>query len=595
MRRDARGIDPAGAETTPPAPPLQALAREQAEQIDALQMQQRDLARRAAELEHELQALRRSSSWRLTAPLRALAQGLRWLAAGHGRVLAREVVRGVAQARARHGLAGMLARLPHYMGRLSQVVARARRQAELPAAPRGAHADVGAARRSAAVPATAPRLHPEIVPGIEQSTPIAATVSVVIPTLNAGPEFAHLLRKLRGQQGVAGVEIVVVDSGSNDHTVALARAAGAVLVQIAPADFSHSGARNLGAESASGSHLLFMVQDAYPIGERWLQGLLRYLLDYEGEGMVALSCTEYCRDDADMMYECSIATHYGFLGCKEFDRVGHLQGMDQESLRAMGQLSDVACLIPRSRFLQYRYRGEFAEDLDLGVRLIQDGHRIAMLASVKVIHSHLRSSHYYLKRTFVDITFLVGVFPDFALPPVESAAGLVRGAAHVARLVSAFVLQLPGLPPGLATHELAAQWLESVRRAGLDMAPLLPASLELGDARVDAVLRNLVRAADLANGGGVAAMLDAATRRSAQYFVDDFAMRFGHFNRYALAGYPGDDARLRHEWAGAAAKTFAASLGFTLAVLYLDRRSRPEGDADKRWLQALAAQLTSGV
>lgn len=427
---------------------------------------------------------------------------------------------------------------------------------------------------------------------------IEATVSIIIPTLNAGAEFAYLLRKLRTQAGVRRIEIVIVDSGSTDATVAMAQAAGATVVEIAPAEFSHSGSRNLGADSATGDHVLFMVQDAYPIGERWVYGLLRYLLDHEHEGLVALSCTEYCRDDSDMMYECSIATHYGFLGCKELDRIGVFRGADEESLRAMGQLSDVACLIPRARFLQYRYRGNFAEDLDLGVRLIQDGHRVAMLASVKVIHSHNRSSHYYLKRTFVDIKFLVGVFPDFKLPACDSAEGLVAGAAHVAGCLSRWVSRVLAQGAGGSVHQAASDWLTALRETPFDVSrpsPALPPTLQLGDARVEAVLRDLLQAVAQLPAAGDHPERAKRAALSAQYFIDDFVMRFAHFNRYAAPIYQGEDARLLREWTDAAGKTFAASMGFTLAVLFLDRRGRPEADAERQWLDRVAAQLTAGV
>ena len=48
---------------------------------------------------------------------------------------------------------------------------------------------------------------------------ISNSISVVIPTLNAGPEFRSLLQKLRQQKGIGDVEIIVVDSGSRDDTV----------------------------------------------------------------------------------------------------------------------------------------------------------------------------------------------------------------------------------------------------------------------------------------------------------------------------------------------------------------------------------------
>ncbi len=57
-------------------------------------------------------------------------------------------------------------------------------------------------------------------------------VVMVIPTYNAGPEFYWLLRKLQGQQGLEGVEVVVVDSGSSDGTDTLAEEFGCKGIRV---------------------------------------------------------------------------------------------------------------------------------------------------------------------------------------------------------------------------------------------------------------------------------------------------------------------------------------------------------------------------
>jgi O-antigen biosynthesis protein len=557
-------------------------------EVEQLHLQLQREQRRAAEFEAQLAAMHRSTSWRITKPVRGLGQCLRWLRSGRAvgdlRVLGPRLL-----AALRHrGLVGVLRRLPLYLRNLPKMLRTAQRLS----AADGAPCPVPVA--GPAVDPVPPRLHPELLNLDALAALPEATVSVIIPTLNAGPEFVYLLRKLRTQTQVGQVEIVVVDSGSTDGTVAAARAAGARVLEIPPEQFSHSGARNLGAEHAQGDHLLFMVQDAYPLGERWLFGLLRYLKDHEPLGLVAVSCSEYCRDDSDMMYECSIATHYHFLGCKSHDRIGEFRGADHESLRVMGQLSNVACLIPRNRFQQYRFRGAFAEDLDLGVRLIRDGLRIAMLASVKVIHSHNRMAHYYLKRTFVSVTFLADAFDDFVLPPCPSAAGLVAGVVHVAQHVSAWLQAVPHMGAGAngmadATDEwLATLGRQTVRRAGSTEV------LALGDQRVSALVAELASAANRHGSNadhGVASAFDSAAR----FFVDDFIMRFNHFNRYAAPIHDGAADRHRQAWADAAGKSFATSLGYALAVLCRDRRNRPAADDERRWLDDVALRLSAGV
>ncbi len=86
------------------------------------------------------------------------------------------------------------------------------------------------------------------------------------------------------------------------------------MVEIQPSEFSHSYARNRGADAATGDYLLFMVQDAYPIGNFWMVGIIEFLKSHQSEGLIAASCAEYSRTDSDVMYDSMINTHYKFLG-----------------------------------------------------------------------------------------------------------------------------------------------------------------------------------------------------------------------------------------------------------------------------------------
>lgn len=538
-----------------------------------------DHLRQIDRLNGQIAALLASTSWRMTRPLRALGSAWAGWRGGRWQTTARNGAFLALSSWRRHGALGVLRRLPHYLRSVPRYV----RELSHPRAAPGTNPFAAVAPTGAVV-----RLHPEIA-GASES--IDATVSVVIPALNGGDELQSLIRKLLGQQALRGVEVVVVDSGSNDGTPERSGASGARVVCIPPADFSHSHARNLGAEHATGDYLLFMVQDAFPIGDLWLYGMLRWLLDHREQGVVAASCAEYCRSDSDAMYDCMVNTHYQFLGCLDHDRIGHHVGDDHMSLRSMGQLSDVACLIPRDLFMVHRYRGDYAEDLDLGIRLIRAGHRIAMLASVKVIHSHNRPAWYYLKRSFVDVIFLVGLFDDFACPPCRSVAGLMLGMQRVVAQVSAWLPQLAALPNGRSASEAMARWTESSRHwAGTVTGPSAVATL--GDAQVEAFLAQLwTEALELPRLGG--SMADV--QQEAQAFVDGFVARADHFNRYAAQVYGGADERLRLEVADAVRKTLAATVGAALAYFYLDRRSAPEADAERQWAARLFQQLKAGV
>lgn len=84
-------------------------------------------------------------------------------------------------------------------------------------------------------------------------------LSVVIPTLDAGPVLACCLPALaEGVDGALVREVVISDGGSGDDTLALAAAAGAVIVAGPP---SRGGQLRRGAAAAQGEWLLFLHAD----------------------------------------------------------------------------------------------------------------------------------------------------------------------------------------------------------------------------------------------------------------------------------------------------------------------------------------------
>lgn len=515
-----------------------------------------------------------STSWRLTRPLRGARRLVTEIIARRGQVM--NICRIILGQIRLYGFIGFVRRLPYYW--------RHRQRACSLFGSQPLAVDGGLFRVAPPV-LQETRLHPDLVPGEKL---IAESISFIIPTLNAGAEFPWLLRKLFSQRGLGAIEVVIVDSGSTDDTVSIARRMGCTVVEIAPADFSHSYARNIGAEAASGRFLLFMVQDAFPIGSYWAYGMLAYLQEHSEQRLAAVSCAEYSRSDSDMMYDSLINTHYRFLGCLEHDRLGEFQGDDHMSLRANGQLSDVACLIAKQLFERYRYRGDYAEDLDLGIRLIKDGYRVAMMASVKVIHSHNRSAHYYLKRSFVDVVFLTGLFPDFSCPRILSPLGLVAGIVSTAAHLSAWCRVFDDcVSTDILHQELARhidQWRKEFKEIRLHGSPC-----SLGDSNLDAYIDNLAARYLI----DVDSQSKSALARETDRFAEMFIARLEHFNGFAKDIYGHQDSVLRQQLRDVVLKTFAAAAGASLGFMYVES-AEYEAD-DRRIAQTLYKELKAGI
>lgn len=392
------------------------------------------------------------------------------------------------------------------------------------------------------------------------------TVSVVIPTKNAGQEFLTLMKSLANQKGIAKIEIIVVDSGSQDDTLKIADVFGARIVRIAPGEFTHSYARNLGAEKATGDYLLFTVQDALPPNETWIHEMLQVLLKNE---VAAVSCAETPREDADLFYRQICWNHYNFLGINESDRIFSLpEKTDHISLRQNAQLSDLACLINRDLFSKYGYRRDYAEDLDLGLRLIKSGKKIAFLGSIRVIHSHNRLPYYFLKRGYVDNLFLSDMFEDFVIPRI-SLADFVPDVAYTYRFLSQLLGQLDRLVLPIGMDQVETLVRQAFSEAGSGAYPDIVPNLDPRylDQHAIEFLGNLIR------GWG----MNSSGKTYSGFLITAF---MGYVNitlAYLRNTYELMEPELLEEVKGCLHKAFCILTGAHLAYCYRNRNARDEG------------------
>jgi glycosyltransferase involved in cell wall biosynthesis len=426
--------------------------------------------------------------------------------------------------------------------------------------------------------------HPELE--IPPNSPLDISVSVVIPTYNAGSELRPLLRKLLAQKGLKSIEVVIVDSGSTDGTAELSAQLGCKLLKITQSEFSHSYSRNVGADASSGELLVFMVQDAYPIGEYWLFGLARCLFrpQLKGAQLSAVSCAEYPRTDSELFYDSLLKVHYDFIGCSDRDRVGYFRSDDHVDLRRQGQLSDIACAIPRQLFNKYRYVGQYGEDLTLGIRLIRDGYLIGMLSSIRVTHSHRRESAYYLRRAFVDMVFLSDMFPDHGLPEDNCLLGTLMCSRVLRNELKPIDKQDVRSPATILTDYIA-----TMREIVLPECVHLNGCDDFGYARISSWIDSVNRAAIEHDW-----RLDELSMRSFRQTRIMFIDRLSSMLPFLQMAYPMLDDVVAVELSNAIQKTLAMTIGTQLAYCCLRPRCAIE-DRQNQLLQELRPIMMAGV
>jgi len=293
---------------------------------------------------------------------------------------------------------------------------------------------------------------------------VPETVSVLIPTLNGGPLFRRVLESVRSQEGLGGLELVVVDSGSTDGTREAAAAYGARLVEIEPEAFGHGRTRNVAAEAATGDVLLTLVQDAVLLGPDTVRALLVEL--HAEPRIAAVSARQIPRSDVDL---------YGAYSVWSHDRVivpthrsvarRKPSALAPHERRAAGSVDNVCAAISPAAWRELRFADvQFAEDLDFGLRALEQGWKVRLSRTAAVAHSHTRDAAYGFRRAVADRLHVAGrIGEGLARSGAYEPDDLRRASRRLLEELEGALGDLPAEPSPLLSQ---LRYLQSTLRHG---------------------------------------------------------------------------------------------------------------------------------
>lgn len=246
----------------------------------------------------------------------------------------------------------------------------------------------------------------------------APDVSILIPTYNAGPEFGETLEALSGQRSDFAWEILLVDSGSTDGTLDLARRYDARVLNVPKEEFNHGGTRNRGFAEARGEFVAMTVQDAVPANELWLQGLVENLAN--DERIAGVYSRQIPRADCNPFTRHALENHFTNLPERREQKIEDLaayETLPPPKKLELVTFDDVSSCIRRSVWEEHPYEHlSFGEDIEWSQRVLKAGYKVVYEPKSAVIHSHDRSAIYEMKRAYA-VHKLLGELLGFrALP-----------------------------------------------------------------------------------------------------------------------------------------------------------------------------------
>jgi rhamnosyltransferase len=237
-------------------------------------------------------------------------------------------------------------------------------------------------------------------------------ISIVIRCCNEEKHIGRLLSGIQ-KQSRRDVEIIVVDSGSTDATVAIAARYPVKLVSICPEDFSFGHSLNRGCAAASGEFLVFASAHVYPVYENWLERLLEPF----SNAAVALSYGKQRGNESTRYSE-----HQIFA--KWFPDVSNPS-------QAHPFCNNANAAIRRSVWEQFPYDETLTglEDLAWAKQALNAGHQIAYVAEAEVIHVHEETPQKIFNRYRREAIALKAIFPEERLTAMDALRLLVGNIA----------------------------------------------------------------------------------------------------------------------------------------------------------------------
>jgi len=204
------------------------------------------------------------------------------------------------------------------------------------------------------------------------SHPIASPVcSVVIRCFNEKKHIGRLLHGLM-QQTVKDLEIIVVDSGSTDGTLAIASRYPVKILNILPEDFSFGRSLNQGCAAAETPFIVTASAHVYPLYKDWIEQLIS-VFDDSQVGLV-------------------YGKQRGGETTKFSEHQVFARWFPEKSVAAQDHpfCYNANVAIRMDLWKQFRYDEDLTglEDLDWANRIVKAGHQIAYQSEAVVVHLH---------------------------------------------------------------------------------------------------------------------------------------------------------------------------------------------------------------
>lgn len=220
--------------------------------------------------------------------------------------------------------------------------------------------------------------------------------SIIIRTYNEEKYLAKVLDSIQNQHFKGDGEIIIVDSGSTDNTIQIAKTYGCKIVCIKKEDFSFGRSLNYGCNSATGELLIFISAHCIPVNQFWLSELVK---PFKDENIV-------------LSYGCQVGVETSNFSEKQLLKKYF---PPKNSIPQKGYFCNNAnSCIRKDKWLEREFNEELTglEDMEWAKYWVLKGFEVAYISSSSVFHIHDESWSQIQKRYEREAFALKDIMPE---------------------------------------------------------------------------------------------------------------------------------------------------------------------------------------
>lgn len=224
-------------------------------------------------------------------------------------------------------------------------------------------------------------------------------VSIVFRALNEEKWLGEALKACLAQKlnPDTEIELILVDSGSTDNTIAIAQKHGCQVFHISKSEFTFGRSLNIGCDGATGDYLVFISAHCIPCSDTWLERLIAPLkagqCDYTYGGQVGMPGV----------------THFS-----EAQVFAHYYGQESDLSQQGFFCNNANAAATRKAWAAHRFDENVTglEDMVLAKAIVGAGGQIGYVADAAVTHIHEESLQQTHRRYFREALVMRDIMPE---------------------------------------------------------------------------------------------------------------------------------------------------------------------------------------